>query len=200
MLCKTRGFIFGARPNSSSLVRFWQIEKTVFPIVFFSHCPGNHLGACISAPQTERTWKRHPFFRVPRWRPFKPFPHNLWTYHGQTPSTTNFSNEFRPLQLLSVALPSLPTRGAFFRRIFRWKNRTFFRWKNINHDQRKCKWWKIGTFFAGFLAQNPLDFVSFSAAENHIFFADSVGLTSLVLSFLSVLSPSDSTYYKQFLL
>ena len=51
-----------------------------------------------------------------------------------------------------------------------------------------------------FLAQNPLDFVSFSAAENHIFFADAVGLTSLVLSFLSVLSPSDSTNYKQFLL
>ena len=45
------------------------------------------LGACVSAPQTERTWKRHPFFRVPRWRPFKPFPNNLWTYHGQTPST-----------------------------------------------------------------------------------------------------------------
>ena len=40
------------------------------------------LGACISAPQTERTWKRHPFFRVPRWRPFKPFPNNLWTYLG----------------------------------------------------------------------------------------------------------------------
>ena len=77
---------------------------------------------------------------------------------------------------------------------------TIFRWKTIKHDQRKCKWWKIGTVVAGFLAQNPLDFVSFFAAENDIFFADAVGLTSLVLSFLSVLSPSDRTNYKQFLL
>ena len=60
--------------------------------------------------------------------------------------------------------------------------------------------WILGPKSAGFWAQNPLDFVSFSAAETHIFFADAVGLTSLVLSFLSVLNPSDSTNYKQFLL
>ena len=120
-----------------------------------------------------------------------------------TPSQMSFwvsTRSNRPLQLFSVAPPSLPRRRALLRRIFHWKNKPFFRWKNIKHDQRKCKWWKIGTLFPGFLAQNPLDFVPFSAADNHIFFADAVGLTSLVLLFLSVLSPPDSTNYKQFLL
>ena len=80
------------------------------------------------------------------------------------------------------------------------RKQTIFSVEEIKHDQWRCKWWKIGTFLAGFLAQNRLDFVSFSGAENHIFFADDVELTSLVLAFLSVLSPFDSTNYKQFLL
>ena len=138
-------------------------------------CFHHFLGASISAPQTERTWKRHPFFRVPRWRPVKLSQTTCGPIMAKLHLQQTFSNEFRPLQLLSVAPPSLPRRRAFFRRIFRWKNRPFFRWKSIKHDQTKCKWWKIGTFFVGFLAQNPLDFISFSAAENHIFFADAVG-------------------------
>ena len=39
-------------------------------------------------------------------------------------------------------------------------------------------------FFAGVLARHPLDFLSFSAAGNHIFFAEAAGLTRLVLSIL----------------
>ena len=38
------------------------------------------------------------------------------------------------------------------------------------------------------------------ALENYIFFADATGLTGLVLSILSVLSPSDSNNCKEFLL
>ena len=52
--------------------------------------------------------------------------------------------------------------------------------------------WIFGPKSAGFCL--------ISAAENHIFFTDAAGLTSLVLSFFSVLSPSNSINYEQFLL
>ena len=61
-----------------------------------------------------------------------------------------FSHEFRPLQLFSVGPPSLRRRRALFQRIFRREKRTFFRWKNVKYDQRKCKWWKIRIFLQEF--------------------------------------------------
>ena len=51
---------------------------------------------------------------------------------------------------------------------------------------------KLAHFSLDFDAKS-LDFVSCSAAENHIFFADAGGFSSLVLSIVSVLRPPDST-------
>ena len=98
------------------------------------------------------------------------FPKQLvWPRHGQTPSATKF--------LKWVSTSSTVVCGTTFTaktqntcsQNFPLEKQPCFRWKYIKHDQKKCKWRKIGTCFAGFLAQNPLDFVSFSAAESHIF-------------------------------
>ena len=72
--------------------------------------------------------------------------------------------------------------------------------ENFKYDKRKCKWWKIGVFSLDFWLKIRWILSLFSTAENHIFFGDAAGLTGLVLSILSVLSASDSTNYKQFLL
>ena len=72
------------------------------------------------------------------------------------------------------------------------EKRTIFRWKNAKYDQRKCKWWKIGIFCRSF-GPKSAGANLFSAAENHIFFAEAAGLTRLVLSIFSVLSLSYST-------
>ena len=92
-----------------------------------------------------------------------------------------FSHEFQPFQLFLSDNPHCEDAEHFFREFSAGKTNHF----SVKYDQRKCKWWKINVFFAG----DPLDFISFSAAENHIFFTEAAGLTRLVLSTLSVLSP-----------
>ena len=111
-----------------------------------------------------------------------------------------FSHEFQPLQLFLSDHPHCEDAEHFFREFPLEKRTIFFGEKMRSTTRGSVNGGKLTFFFAGVLARNPLDFISFSAAENHIFFAEAAGLTRLVLSILSVLSPSYSTNYKQFLL
>ena len=73
-----------------------------------------------------------------------------------------FSHEFRPLQLFSVGPPSLRRRRALLQRIFRRKNEPFFggKMRSATRGSVSGGSGKLA-FFAGVLAQNPLDFISF---------------------------------------
>ena len=90
---------------------------------------GGFLGACISLlPQTERTWKRHQsFLGCPDGDHSNLSQTTCGPIMAKLHLQQNFSNEFRPLQLLSVAPPwQCQGAGRFFAEFSAGKTDHFF--------------------------------------------------------------------------
>ena len=107
-------------------------------------------------------------------RVFSAFP-SIGDVHFRNPNRiTSIRHPFSQV-LLSVAPASLPRRRALLHRIFRQKNKPFFRWKtvccttrgSVNSGNRHILDWSFGPKSAGFYLV--------AAAENPIFFADAAG-------------------------
>ena len=152
-----------------------------------------YLGHACPHPKQNEPQKDTHFFWVPRCRPFKPLP-IFSTYDGQTPSAANLltwvSASSRVCCGTTLTAKTQSTSSENFP--LEWQTNVSV--EGCQAHQKSANGGKLAFFSLEFWPKN------LSAAENQNFFADATGLTGLVLSILSVLSPSDSTNYKQFLL